>query len=57
MSNIRRLSDEDIDTYISQLGGGHELGDLRQSEDEDIRPWERKKPDGFTDYIKTRAKS
>ncbi len=44
LSNVRRLSDEDINTYISQLGG-HELGDLRQSEDEDIRPWERKKPD------------
>lgn len=45
LSNIRMLSDEDIDTYISQLGGGNELGDLRQNEDEDIRPWERKKPD------------
>lgn len=45
LSNIRILSDEDIDTYISQLGGSNELGDLRQSEDEDIRPWERKRPD------------
>lgn len=45
LSNIRMLSDEDIDTYISQLGGSNELGDLRQSEDEDIRPWERKRPD------------
>jgi len=45
LSNIRILSVEDIDTYISQLVGSNELGDLRQSEDEDIRPWERKRPD------------
>lgn len=42
LSNIRVLSDEDIDTSISQLGGSHELGDLKQSEDVDIRPWEGK---------------
>jgi superfamily II DNA or RNA helicase len=46
LSNIRVLSDEDIDTYISQLGGSNELGDLRQGEDENIRPWERKRLDG-----------
>lgn len=45
LSNIRILSDEDIDTYISQLGGSNELGDLRQSDDEDIHPWERKRSD------------
>lgn len=46
LSNMRILSEEDIDVYISQFGGGNELGDLRQNEDEDGKPWERKRPDG-----------
>lgn len=45
LSNIRLLSEEDISVYISRLGGGNELGDLRKSEDEIIRPWERKRQD------------
>ena len=45
LSNIRKLDEEEIDVYISQLGLNNELGDLRQSEDEEIRPWEKKRTD------------
>ena len=45
LSNMRILSEEDIDVYISQFGGGNELGDLRRNEDEDGKPWERKRPE------------
>lgn len=41
LSNIRRLNETDISSYISQLSSGNELGDLRQSEDEEGKPWEK----------------
>jgi superfamily II DNA or RNA helicase len=41
LSNIRRLNETDINSYISQLSSGNELGDLRQSEDEEGKPWEK----------------
>ncbi len=41
LSNIRKLSDSEISLYIAELCKGSELGDLRQSEDEDGKPWER----------------
>lgn len=41
LSNICRLNETDINSYISQLSSGSELGDLRQSEDEEGKPWEK----------------
>jgi hypothetical protein len=41
LSSIRKLSESEIDLYISQLCSGSELGDLRQNEDEECKPWER----------------
>ena len=43
LSTIRKLSESEIDLYISQLCSGSELGDLRQNEDEECKPWERSK--------------
>ncbi|NSW89531.1 MAG: DEAD/DEAH box helicase family protein [Firmicutes bacterium] len=43
LSSIRKLSESEIDLYISQLCSGSELGDLRQNEDEECKPWERSK--------------
>lgn len=39
LSNIRKLTLNEIEVYISGLCTGHELGDLRQSEDEEDKPW------------------
>lgn len=41
LSSIQKLSESEIDLYISQLCSGSELGDLRQNEDEECKPWER----------------
>lgn len=43
LSSIQKLSESEIDLYISQLCSGSELGDLRQNEDEECKPWERSK--------------
>lgn len=40
--NIRKLSMSEIELYISKFNG-NELGDLRLSEDEESKPWERTK--------------
>ncbi len=45
LSNIRKLNKEEIDIYISQHGISNELGDLRQSEDDENKPWYKKKVD------------
>ncbi len=45
LSTIRRLEEEDIERYISQLGINNELGDLRQIENEEIKPWEKQRVD------------
>lgn len=41
LSNIRKLNEADISSYISQLSGGNELGDLRQNEEGEGKPWEK----------------
>ena len=51
LSNIHKLKEEEIDRYISQLSSGNELGDLRQSEDEECKPWEKSR----TNYIVSRS--
>lgn len=45
LSNIRKMNEEEIDGYIIQLGIGNELGELRQIEDEEAKPWEKKNAD------------
>ncbi|MCG1025415.1 DEAD/DEAH box helicase family protein [Dehalobacter sp.] len=45
LSSVRKLSEEEINGYISQLGTGNELGDLRQIEDEETKPWEKTRID------------
>jgi superfamily II DNA or RNA helicase len=45
LSTIRRLDEEEIERYISQLGISNELGDLRQIENEEIKPWEKQRVD------------
>ncbi|MGE4273729.1 MAG: DEAD/DEAH box helicase family protein [Desulfitobacterium sp.] len=45
LSNIRKINEEEIDDYITQLGLGNDLGELRQIEDEEAKPWEKKKVD------------
>lgn len=45
LSTIRRLDEEEIERYISQLGISNELGDLRQIENEEIKPWEKQRGD------------
>ncbi|MDD4402423.1 MAG: DEAD/DEAH box helicase family protein [Desulfitobacteriaceae bacterium] len=45
LSNIRKINEEEIDGYIIQLGLGNDLGELRQVEDEEAKPWEKKKAD------------
>lgn len=45
LSNIRKINEEEIDDYITRLGLGNELGELRQIEDEEVKPWEKKKAD------------
>lgn len=45
LSNVKKLNEEDIDIYISQFGSSNELGDLRQSEDDETKPWEKKRVD------------
>jgi len=41
LSAIRKLSEENIECFISKLCAGHELGDLKiDDEDESVKPWE-----------------
>ena len=42
LSSVHRLSENEINHYTSQLCAGNELGDLRQSEDEEGKPWEKR---------------
>ena len=44
LSNIRKMNEEEIDGYITQFDH-NELGELRQIEDEEAKPWEKKKAD------------
>ena len=39
------MNEEEIDGYITQFGTDNELGELRQIEDEEAKPWEKKKID------------
>ncbi len=39
------MNEEEIDEYIMQFSLGNELGELRQIEDEEAKPWEKKKAD------------
>jgi hypothetical protein len=41
LSNIRKIDEAEIDSYISKLGCSNELGDLRQTDEEDTKPWEK----------------
>ena len=41
LNNIRKMNEEEIDGYIIHFGAGNELGELRQIEDEETKPWER----------------
>lgn len=43
LSNIRKIAEKEIDGYITQFGLDNELGELRQIEDKEAKPWEKKK--------------
>lgn len=43
LSSLKRLSKNEVETYISDLCSGNELGLLKKSEDEIEKPWEIKK--------------
>ena len=45
LSTIQSLDEEEIERYISQLGISNELGDLRQIENEEMKPWEKQRVD------------
>lgn len=45
LSSICKMNEEEVDGYITQFGIGNELGELRQIEDEEAKPWEKKKAD------------
>lgn len=40
LSYIKRLSENDLEKYISELSNGNVLGDLRSNNDDDIKPWD-----------------
>jgi len=40
LSNINKLTEDDIGKYISELCNGSELGDLRLNNDDELKPWE-----------------
>lgn len=40
LSNIKKLTEEDIEDYLSNLCNGNELGDLRLNDDEELKPWQ-----------------
>ena len=42
LSSLRRLSESEIELYTAKLCDGNELGDLRESEDEEGKPWEKR---------------
>jgi len=42
LNGIRKLSESEISLYICELCDGNELGDLRASEDEESKPWEKR---------------
>lgn len=50
-SSIRMMTIEEIEGYISrlQITCGNELGDLRQGEDEDKKPWDKRKSESKLD--------
>lgn len=43
LSSICKLGKDEIEFYISELWVGNELGDLKEVEDESIKPWENKR--------------
>lgn len=43
LSSIRKLSESEIDLHIAEMCDGNELGDLRVSEDEEGKPWEKRR--------------
>jgi hypothetical protein len=43
LNSIQKLSESEIELHTSGLCNGSELGDLRPSEDEERKPWERSK--------------
>lgn len=45
LSSIPKMNEEEIDGYITEFGIGNEFGELRQIEDEEAKPWEKKKAD------------
>jgi len=46
LSSIKKLAPEDVELHVSRLCKNSELGILmRDSSDEETKPWERKKPD------------
>lgn len=45
LSSIRKIDEGELDLYILQLRRGNELGDLRKEDDEEAKPWDKKKVD------------
>jgi superfamily II DNA or RNA helicase len=43
LAQIRRLSEDEIGTLISKLWQGSELGELRQDDEEETKPWETRR--------------
>lgn len=41
LNGVSKLSESELHLFINELSGGNELGILRQSEDEEGRPWEK----------------
>ncbi len=44
LSNIKKLSEDNLEKYISELCSGNELGNLRTNNDDEIKPWEKNNP-------------
>ncbi len=42
LSSLRKLPENEINLYTAKLCGENELGDLRESEDEEGKPWEKR---------------
>ncbi len=43
LAQIRRLTEDEIGTFISKLCPGSELGELKQDDEEAIKPWETRR--------------
>ncbi|MGD9567493.1 MAG: DEAD/DEAH box helicase family protein [Sedimentibacter sp.] len=43
LSNIKKLSEDNLEIYISELCSGNELGNLRTSNGDEIKPWDENK--------------